>query len=131
MFKLKENMNPYQYERFTTGGFFTIRRSEKFWSGVWSDMTIEQVLMRAMKTQGGLTHGRGMSESVLIKFILTMIILVEVCNKMEIFCDVSCTTLEQHADSKESRITRDVADVQKLSEFFDLCNPFPQTPNIM
>lgn len=94
MLKLKENMNPHQYERFTTEGFFTIRRTEKFWSGVWTDMTIEQVLMRAMKTQGGLTHGRGMSESVLIKFILTMIILDEVCNEMEDFCDVSYITSE-------------------------------------
>lgn len=28
---------------------------------VWMDMTLEQVLMRSMKTQGGLTHGRGLS----------------------------------------------------------------------
>lgn len=77
MLQLKDSMNELEYERFTAEGFFTIRRSDKFWSGIWSDMTIEQVLMRLMKTQGGLTHGRGFSESVLANFILTMIILAK------------------------------------------------------
>lgn len=101
MRKLKDTINDdYEFTRFTEG-FFTIRRTDKFWSGVWSDMTIEHVLMRSMKTQGGLTHGRGLSESVLTKFVLTMIILVEVCNAMENFCNVSFATTEQHIDSRE------------------------------
>ncbi|XP_031784033.1 uncharacterized protein LOC116417072 [Nasonia vitripennis] len=131
MLTLKDVMDEHQFELFTTKGYFTIRRSDKFWCGVWSDMTIEQVLMRSMKTQGGLTHGRGMAESVLTKFVLTMIILVEVCNEMENFCNVSYSTSEQHVDSKVSRITRDVADLQKLLEFFSRYNPFPETTNIM
>ena len=56
MRKLKNAVNDnYEFTRFTKG-FFTIRR-------------IEQVLMRCMKTQGGLTYGRGMSESALKKFV--------------------------------------------------------------
>ena len=36
-------------------GWFTIRQNEEpFWSGTWSDMTIDQCLMRAGKTHGGL-----------------------------------------------------------------------------
>lgn len=31
----------------------------------WTDITIEQVFMRAMKTSGGLTRGCGMMESVI------------------------------------------------------------------
>ncbi|GBP73891.1 hypothetical protein EVAR_82720_1 [Eumeta japonica] len=55
MRKLKDIINDdYEFTQFTEG-FFTIRRTHKFWSGVWTDMTIEQVLMRSMKTQGGLT----------------------------------------------------------------------------
>ncbi|KYN10940.1 hypothetical protein ALC57_16910 [Trachymyrmex cornetzi] len=118
MRKLKDTINDdYEYMQFTEE-FFTIRRTHKFWSGVWTDMTIEQVLMRSMKTQGGLTHGRGLSESVLTKFVLTMIILVEVCNEMEDFCNVSFATTEQHIDSREYRIKRDVADLQILQKFF-------------
>lgn len=83
-------------------------------------MVIEQFLMRSMKTQGGLTHGRGMSESVITKFVLTMIILIEVCN-------VSYFTSDQHVDSTDSRITRDAADIEKLLEFSKKYNPFPET----
>lgn len=116
--KLKETINDdYEFTRFTFDGFFTIRGTHKFWCGVWSDMTIKQFLMRSMKTQRGLTHGRGLSESVLVKFILTMVILVEVCNKMEDFCSVFFATTEQHVDSKEYRIKSDVADLEKLVIF--------------
>jgi len=44
---------------FVESGYFTIRCTDKLWSGVWSDMTIEQVLVRAMKTPVGLTGRRG------------------------------------------------------------------------
>lgn len=87
-------------------------------------MTIEQVLMQSMKTQSGLTQRCRMAESVLTKFILTIIILV-VCNEMENLCNVSYSMSEQHVDSKESRITRDAADLEKLLEFFNRYNPFP------
>ena len=60
-------MNTFEYEKFANDGFFTIRRSDKFWSGIWSDMTIEQVLMKSMKSQGGSTHGREIKQSVLTK----------------------------------------------------------------
>lgn len=51
-------MNILEYEKFTEKSYFTVRRSDKFWCGVWTDMCIEQVLMRSMKIKGGLTHGR-------------------------------------------------------------------------
>ena len=52
-----------EYRQLTTEGYFTIRRSDRFWSGIWSDLTIEQVLMRSMKTSGGLTRGQGQHTS--------------------------------------------------------------------
>lgn len=117
MLDLKASMGEFEYKKFTTQSYFTIRRSHKFWSGVSSDMTVEQVLMRSIKTQGGLTHGRGWSESVLTKFVHTAIMLVEVCNEVENFCNVSFEITDQHIDSKESRITRDSMDVRKLGSF--------------
>lgn len=131
MLELRNDMGDEAFENFVQDSLFTIRRSEKFWSGVWSDMTIEQVLMRSIHTQGGLTHGRNPTESVCTKFLLTMIVLVDVCNEMEDFCNVCYHTSEQHVDSSESRIARDVKDLEKLLEFFELYNPFPQTQYIM
>lgn len=52
--------------------WFTNRRSDKFWSGIWSDMTIEQTLMRSLKISGGLSHGRGISDSTLSRWAVTM-----------------------------------------------------------
>ena len=42
-------------------GFHVIRRSDKFWAGLGSDLVIEQTLMRSLKSTGGLTRGSGMS----------------------------------------------------------------------
>ena len=45
-------------------GYYTIRRSDRFLAGPWTDLAIEQSLMRTVKSCGGLTRGRGMTESV-------------------------------------------------------------------
>lgn len=36
-------------------GFHVVRRSEIYWAGLSTDFAIEQVLMRSVKTAGGLT----------------------------------------------------------------------------
>lgn len=61
MYDLKET-NPKVYDHFLSG-HFVIRRSDRFWSGLSTDLVIEQVLMRSLKTTGGLTRGRGMEEA--------------------------------------------------------------------
>lgn len=63
MLEIKDKMDIFEYDKFTNEGYFTIRRSEKYWCGIWPDMTIEQVLMRAIKCIGGLTRRRKISES--------------------------------------------------------------------
>ena len=37
---------PWVYERFAVHGFHTIRRIDLLWVVIWSDLAIEQVLMR-------------------------------------------------------------------------------------
>ena len=49
------------HEQFEQHGFHTVRRSDRYWSGLWTDLVIEQVLMRSLKSRGGLTRGRGMT----------------------------------------------------------------------
>ena len=55
MHNLEAIMKPMEFQKFTSEGYFTIRRSDKFWSGIWTYMTIEEVLMHSIKTSGGLT----------------------------------------------------------------------------
>ena len=44
--------------------YHTVRRSEIQWAGLWTDIVIEQVQTRYLKSGGGPTRGRGMIESV-------------------------------------------------------------------
>ena len=45
-----------EFQELPSSGSFNIIRSSKLWAGVWSDMTMKQVLMWAMKTSGGFTR---------------------------------------------------------------------------
>lgn len=72
MLRLKDEIDPHEFQQITRDGYFTIRRKDIFWSGIWSDMTIEQVLMRAIKSSGGPTHGRGMIENVISRWVSNM-----------------------------------------------------------
>ena len=54
-----KNTYSWVYQRFKEGGLHTVRRSDKYWSGLWADLVIEQVMMRSIKSNGGLTRGRG------------------------------------------------------------------------
>lgn len=61
-----------EFKKFSDDSLFTVRRTNKFWSGTWSDMVIEQDLMRQIKVRGGLTHGRGTTDPSLDKWIATI-----------------------------------------------------------
>jgi hypothetical protein len=56
MLQLQNCMNPSFYQKFTEG-FFTVSRSDKLNCGTSTDMVIEQSMMKAMKTDGGLARG--------------------------------------------------------------------------
>jgi len=60
MTKLPET-HPHVYDLFLQG-FRVILRSDRFWAGLSTDLVIEQVLVRSLKTSGGVTHGRIMTE---------------------------------------------------------------------
>lgn len=47
---------------------------------------IEQTLMKNIKSIGGITHGRGFTESVLNKWICRVLVAHHVCEAMEKYC---------------------------------------------
>ena len=63
--------HPWLYDQFMRG-HHVIRRSDRFWAGLSPDLCIEQTLMRSGKSQGGLTHGRGMTETVRTTWLSTL-----------------------------------------------------------
>ena len=65
MSTIQDRMTSHEYSKFCLSEYFTAWRTDKYLAGVRSDMTIEQVLMRAVKNSGGLTRGRGITDNVL------------------------------------------------------------------
>ena len=63
--------HPDVYEAFANKGLFQVRRTDGVWSGIFTDLVIEQVLMAGLTTSRGLTRGRGFDESTRLLFLLS------------------------------------------------------------
>lgn len=60
-----------------------------------------------------------------------MPILVEVGQKIEEFYNLSFAVTEHHVDARDSRISRDEAELQKLVDWFSSHDPFPNSEHLM
>ena len=110
MEELGKKMSDREYKLMTEKGFFTIRRTDAFWSGNFSDQTIKQYLMRILKTSGGMTHGRGITDSSLTKWVHTHPRCIPICDAFENFTGVHSEPSEQHKDIRTSTQDRDKTD---------------------
>lgn len=91
---------------FTEQGFHTVRRSNRHWAGLWTDLIIEQVMMRSIKTRGGLTRGRGVTETVHLQWIHSMHKCAGVHDAMTTATNLKHRTSEQHVELGTSRSKR-------------------------
>ena len=88
------NDHPWLHQCFINKGFHTIRRSNRFWAGLWTDLVIEQVMMRSIKSRGGLTRGRGLTDSVRHQWIYSMHKCAGVHNSMTTLTNLKSSTSE-------------------------------------
>ena len=102
------------FKDFSDKGYFTINRTASRWAGVWSDMTIEQTLMRSIKSSGGLTRGRGITDSVLAKWIGGSPGATANCSSLEEFAGVTFSSGEQHVDFRVLWQNRDGQDLSLI-----------------
>ena len=116
--------NPTLYREFIEHGYHTIRRSDRYWAGLWSDLVIEQFMMRAVKSRGGLTRGRGFSESVRHQWVHTAHECASVHDAMTMLSKLQLTSSEQHVEMGPTRISRDIGDAQIVYEWLKSHNPF-------
>ena len=65
-----QEKHPEVYWHFSNG-LHVVRRTDRFWAGLSADLAIEQVLMRSIKSTGGLTRGRGMTETQRLVWMLS------------------------------------------------------------
>ena len=122
MLELKTT-HPWVYKQFSNG-YHTVRRSDKFWAGLWSDLIIEQVMMRSIKSNGGLTRGRGIAESTSQLWIGSIHRSADIHNAMSALTGACRKTSEQHVNLSLSRMTRDDKDFATVKDWFDNHEPF-------
>ena len=102
MLELPTN-HPWLYECFIERGFHSVRRSSRYWAGLWTDLIIEQVMMRSIKSRGGLTRGRGMTETVRLQWIYSMHKCAGVHDAMTTITNLKHNTSYQHVEQGISR----------------------------
>ena len=122
MLALKEN-NPEVYKNFS-GACFVIRRSDRTWAGLSPDLVIKQVLMRALKSTGGLTRGAGFNETQRAIWCLSMPVTSAYNLKMQELTNTLFETSEQHKGSSSTRVARDQDDTKKVLSFLRQISPF-------
>jgi hypothetical protein len=127
--KKLETDHPDVHQAFQNG-HHVIRRSERYWAGLSTDLTIEQVLMRSVKTAGGLTRGRGIGESQRALWLLSMPSCAEVNQAMQEVTDAGFYTSEQHKEETKARQERDQKDVLSIIDVMKDRSPFAGDANL-
>ena len=123
MMKLPEN-HPSVYKQFQDG-LHIVCRSDCFWAGPSSDL----VLMRSVKTSGGLTRGRGFSDAQRAIWLLSTPVTSEVNQAMQTFTDTHYHTSEQH---KETMVpSRDHSDALNIVTYLMDRSPFDSSDEFM
>ena len=105
-------------------GKHPIRRIDRIWAGLSTDLVIEQELMRSIKTNGGLTRGTGMSENQRDIWVLSRPIRGQVTHSMQNLTGVHQKTSEQNKDLSNARQDRDWIDMKKIKDYINDRNPF-------
>jgi len=101
------------------------KKNRQDWAGLSTDLLIEQVMMQSIKSAGGLTHGRGMNESVRIMWVKTLHRLASISSALGSLASLDNNEDNlKHCEMGRSRMTRDWSDLQKVVAFFECHNPF-------
>ena len=114
--------HPQIYHSFSKG-FHVVRRTNRYWAGLSSDLAIEQILMRSVKTVGGMTRGRGMDEAQRSLWILSRPVCSEINNQMQGLIRPKDSN-DKHKECSEARIKRDSRDVHIMIDYLLDRNPF-------
>ena len=122
MRKLPET-HPWLYAQFING-HHTVQRTNKNWSSIWTDLAIKQTLMLSIKSMGGLTGDRGITESVRHVWALSLCHVAMVHDAMLQLTGAAAKSSEQHEEIRKSRTKHDYQDCVKFLNWLTIRNPF-------
>ena len=97
-----ENKHPDGYIKFVNGQH-VVRRSNKFWAGLSSDLIIKQTLMS------------GMGEEQRSIWAMSMLITAMYNMAMQDFNNVIYTTSDQHKETTDARLNRNILDLAQIN----------------
>ena len=80
--------------------------------------------MRLIKSCGGLTRGRGITESFHLQWIFSIHKCAGIHDVLIAMTDMKVTASEQHIELGKSRCKRDFQDLLIIQEWFDQHEPF-------
>lgn len=107
---LKER-HPETCKQFLQGNH-TVKRTLKSWNGIWTDLAIEQILMKSLKGRSGIV-AKGITENVMNVWTKTMHRCAEVTDAMDELLNMK-SSYTQHKEMFEGRIKRDFEDFEKI-----------------
>ena len=123
--------HPCLYKQFSEHGFHSVRRSDRYWTGLLTDLIIEQVMMRSVKSRDGMTRGRGFTEAVRLMWVYSMHSCAQVHDAMTSLTGLAHRTSEQHVEFISARRKRDVDDMAVVFNWVSQHNPFhPSQPEL-
>ena len=105
-------------------GEHVVRRSSHSFAGIWTDLGIEQLYMRAAKTSGGLTQGRGASEHSCDLWAWTLGCSAKIHDALMELCRIITASSEQHLEMGASRRKIDYGHFLDYRSWFSSRNPF-------
>jgi hypothetical protein len=114
--------HPWLHKQFQDG-MFTIRQSDRLWAGLSTDLVIEQDMMAEIKGRGGLTRGRGITETTRMTWLNTLLQCMAVISQLRKVTGLTGSAKE-HVDVTRARMKRDASDLEKLTRFFTSNSPF-------
>ena len=80
--------------------------------------------MRSIKSRGGLTRGRGVTETVRLQWIYSLHKCAGVHDAMTTITNLKHKTSDQHVELGISRRKRDFEDLNRIQEWFNQYEPF-------
>ena len=107
-----ERNRPEVFEEFQKGNH-TVRRTQRNWTGIWTDLSIEQILMKSLKGRSGVI-GKGITENFMLVWMKTMHRCAEVTETLDSMMPKDSKVAPQHKEASTGRIKRDHEDYEKI-----------------
>ncbi|KAJ8879449.1 hypothetical protein PR048_020057 [Dryococelus australis] len=94
------------------------------WGGIWTDMFIEQTLMKSTKGRSGITHGGGMMENQRASWVLSHSTCSAVTMAIHLLTKSRHFDSQLHVELLSVRQSRDLQDIRKMVVLFFTSQPF-------